>query len=133
MVACTQALRNPYIDLYHWVKGELYDIEAMRNACLARTETLEKLRSLEQKKKDSQKDLESVSTGKTTVSTLFKSSSDAGSMANKIESTDREIASHQLLLDLLTVYIGEKVMTAFKKEKLGLYHRILQQFTVIEI
>jgi len=54
-------------------------------------------------------------------------------MANKIESTDREIASHQLLLDLLTVYIGEKVMTAFKKEKLGLYHRILQQFTVIEI
>jgi hypothetical protein len=46
-------------------------------------------------------------------------------MANKIESTDREIASHQLLLDLLTVYIGEKVMTAFKKEKLGLYHRIL--------
>lgn len=118
-------MRNPYIDLYHWVKGELYDIEAMRNACLARTDTLEKLRSLEQKKKDSQKDLESVSTGKTTVSTLFKSSSDAGSMANKIESTDREIASHQLLLDLLTVYIGDKVMGAFKKEKLGLYHRIL--------
>lgn len=54
-------------------------------------------------------------------------------MANKIESTDREIASTKLLVDLLTIYLGEKVIPVFKKEKLGLYHRILKQFTVIEI
>jgi UTP:GlnB (protein PII) uridylyltransferase len=54
-------------------------------------------------------------------------------MANKIESTDREIASTRLLVDLLTIYLGEKVITTFKKEKLDLYHRILKQFTVIEI
>ena len=30
MVVCGAALRNPYIDLYHWVKGELYDLEAVR-------------------------------------------------------------------------------------------------------
>ena len=35
--------------------------------------------------------------------------------------------------DLLSTYIGEKVIPAFKKEKLALYHRILQQFSVIEI
>jgi hypothetical protein len=46
------SLRNPYIDLYHWIKGELYDIEAIRNAVKARSETQEKLRALEGKKRD---------------------------------------------------------------------------------
>jgi hypothetical protein len=59
-----------------------------------------------------------VSQGKTTVTTLFKNSSDAGAMANKIESTDREIMASQLLGDLLTVYIGDKVIPNFKKEKM---------------
>lgn len=127
------SLRNPYIDLYHWIKGELYDIEAMRNAIKARTDCMERLRGLEGKKRDTQKDLESVSTGKTTVTTLFKNSSDAGTMANKIDQHDREIASNNMLLDLLSAYLGEKVIPAFKVEKLALYHRILQQFTVIEI
>jgi hypothetical protein len=47
-------------------------------------------------------------------------------MANKIESTDREITAHQMLADLLTIYVTDKVMPAYKKDKLGLYHRILQ-------
>lgn len=54
-------------------------------------------------------------------------------MANQIETTEREIMGSTLLGDLLTIYIGEKVLTTFKKEKMGLYHRILQQFTVIEV
>lgn len=126
-------LRNPYIDMYHWVKGELYDIEAMRNAAKARADVMERMRTLEGKKKDTQKDLESVSAGKTTVTTIFKSSADAGTMANKLETHEREIAAHQKLHDLLSLYIGDKVIPLFKKEKLALYHRILQQFTVIEI
>lgn len=133
MVSASGALRNPYIDLYHWVKGELYDLEAVRDAIKVRADTMENIRKLESKKSSTQKDLESVSTGKTTVTTLFKNSSDASSMANKIENTDREILAHQMLADLLTIYIGDKVIPAFKKEKLNLYHRILKQFTVIEI
>jgi hypothetical protein len=129
----SMSLRNPYIDLYHWIKGELYDIEAIRNAVKARTETMEKLRALEGKKRDVQKDLEAVSTGQTTVTTLFKTSNDSGAMANKIDQHEREIVAHQMLYDLLSAYLGEKVIPAFKKEKLSLYHRILQQFTVIEI
>ena len=54
-------------------------------------------------------------------------------MANKIESTDREIMASEMLGTLLTIYLGDKVLPAFKREKLSLYHRILKQFTVIEI
>jgi len=67
-----QSLRNPYIDLYHWVKGELYDIEAMRNAVTCRNKVMERLRDLEGKKRDTQKDIEAVQQGKKTVTTMFK-------------------------------------------------------------
>ena len=82
---------------------------------------MEKLRLLEGKKRDTQKDLESVSTGKTTVTTLFKNSNDTGAMANKIDQHEREIISSQQLFDLLSAYLGDKVIPAFKKEKLALY------------
>jgi hypothetical protein len=133
MVTTGTALKNPYIDLYHWVKGELYDLEALKDAIRVRADTMDNLRKLEAKKSSTQKDLEDVSAGKTTVTTLFKNSADANEMANKIESTDREILSTRLLVDLLNIYLGDKVIPVFKKEKLGLYHRILKQFTVIEI
>jgi hypothetical protein len=133
MISASGALKNPYIDLYHWVKGELYDLEAVREAIKVRAETLENTKKLEAKKSSTQKDLESVATGKTTVTTLFKNSSDANAMANKIENTDREILASEMLGSLLTIYLGDKVIPAFKKEKLSLYHRILKQFTVIEI
>ncbi len=50
MATTASGLRNPYIDLYHWVKGEIYDIEAMRNAIKKRAEVAEALRNLEAKK-----------------------------------------------------------------------------------
>jgi len=55
-----QSLRNPYIELYHWVKGELYDIEAMRNAVNVRNKVSEKLRDLEGKKRDAQSDINNI-------------------------------------------------------------------------
>jgi len=128
-----QSLRNPYIELYHWVKGELYDIEAMRTSINARNIVMERLRSFEGKKRDTQKDIESVQSGNKSITTLFENADDVRGMAHKGESHDREIAAHTALLDLLTIYISDRVVAGFKKEKLGLYHRILQQFTVIEI
>ena len=54
-------------------------------------------------------------------------------MANKIERHENEIQASKRLLDLLTVYLGSTVIRTYKGEKLNLYKRILQQFTVIEI
>lgn len=31
MLHTLENLRNPFTDLYHWVKGELYDLAAMKN------------------------------------------------------------------------------------------------------
>ena len=67
------------------------------------------------------------------MSTLFKSSSDASEMANKIESLEKEIESMQKLTDLLTIFVSDSVLTKFKREKLGLYNRILSSYQVMEI
>ena len=77
--------------------------------------------------------MQDVSAGKTTATTLFKSSADAGAMATKVDNLEREIQQLQKLADLLTVYIGNTVLNSFKAEKVDLYRRMLQQFTLIEI
>lgn len=71
--------------------------------------------------------------GRKTLTTLFKDKSDTGNLANKIESLEREIEAMQKLTDLLTIYLCERVIPSYKKEKLGLYNRILTQIQVIEI
>lgn len=36
LVLVGEALRNPFTDLFHWVKGEVFDIVALQKACAAR-------------------------------------------------------------------------------------------------
>lgn len=64
---------------------------------------------------------------------MFKSQSDTAEMANKIESMDRDIASSKLLCDLLTIYLGEKIIPAFKREKIELFKKVISKYQVNEI
>lgn len=54
-------------------------------------------------------------------------------MTSKVESTDREHDQTKLLLLVMTHYLGGTIIPEFKKEKLRLYSRIIQQFHVVEI
>lgn len=127
------SLQNPYIDIYHWAKGEIFDQEAVNNSVKERNRCEQKIRELEKTKRETQQDLQDVQDGRKTLTTLFKDKSDTGNLANKIESLEREIEAMQKLTDLLTIYLCERVIPSYKKEKLGLYNRILTQIQVIEI
>ena len=91
------------------------------------------MRALEKRKIDTQKDIEAVTAGKKTASTLFKNSSDAGVMAQQVETTTKEIEAMKKLVNVICIYIGTVVLKSFKEEKLDLYKRLLTQFTVYEI
>jgi len=80
---------------------------------------------LEMKKQNTQSDLENVSAGKKTVRTMFKNAGDAGGLAAVVEMTDKDIESTQVLLDILTVYQGDKVIPKFKKDKLEIYSKVI--------
>jgi len=126
-------LKNPYFNLYHWCKGELFDIEAVYNAIMTRDKIQERLGKSEKKKAGAQKDLDNVTTGRKTVKTLFKNQSDAGTMVGKIENTEKEIEALNNLYDLLTIYLGETVVPEFKGRKYKIYGKIVQQFNVMQI
>lgn len=81
----TDALKNPYFNLYHWCKGELFDIISVNNALSGKDKIFEKINKSEKKKRSRQDDLDNVTTGRKTVKTMFKSSGDTGAMVDKIE------------------------------------------------
>lgn len=58
---------------------------------------------------------------------------DANTMVNKIESADKEIEALNKLYDILTIYLGEEVVPAFKARKIKIYQKIVQQFNVMQI
>ena len=80
-----EGLKNPYFNLYHWCKGELFDIEAVYNAINVKDEILRKTGKIEKKKAGAQKDIDNVQTGRKTVKTLFKNQNDAGKMQSNME------------------------------------------------
>ena len=64
--------RNPYVDLYHWIKGELYDLAAFTLALKERKAVQSNIASLKKKIAGMKSDIESISQGKKTMGTLFK-------------------------------------------------------------
>jgi len=48
------ALQNPYIDIYHWAKGELFDLNALLAAVKERARCEQSVKDLEKKKRDTQ-------------------------------------------------------------------------------
>lgn len=133
MVHMAQNLKNPFEDMYHWCKGEIYDLQGIQTACEARDLIEKDLKKQEKSKTNTQKDLENVTTGKTTIRTIFKSQNDTGGMVNKIENTEKNIDSLIILHELATIYIGDKVVPVIKKDKMNTYRRMMQQFSIIEI
>ena len=126
-------MRNGFVDIYHWVQGELYDLAAVQDAVSSRAEVEKSLLSLQKKKASTQKDIDVLNKGDKSVGTLFKNRDDVGGLTNTVESYDRDIQATQQLLDLVTIYLGRDVIPAIKKDKLTNYRRIAQQFHVVEI
>lgn len=68
-------LDNPYRNFKHWIKEEIIDFHALVEA-IAQRELLESLKNkTENKKRSSQSTLDKLSSGKKTLKTFFKSSS----------------------------------------------------------
>lgn len=78
-------LKNPYFNLYHWCKGELYDIEAVNSSLTMKDKICEKIGKTEKKKRSTQGELDNITTGRKTLKTVFKNSGDTGNMVSKIE------------------------------------------------
>ena len=96
------SLKNPYFNLYHWCKGELFDIEAVTNSLISRDKLHGRIGMTEKKKRSTQGDLDNVTTGKKTATTLFKNKGDTGKMVNSIEAVSNFI--YKILINFIPFY-----------------------------
>ena len=74
------SLKNPFVDLYHWIKGEVYDLNAFAAALSGRKAIKSAIADLEKKITSTKSDVENVTMGKKTVGTLFKNTGDIHKM-----------------------------------------------------
>jgi chemotaxis protein histidine kinase CheA len=125
--------KNSFDQMYHWCKGEIYDIKAVVNAIAHRDNFEGMLKKTEKKKANTEADLDNVNAGKKTIRTIFKDEKDSTRMQTTIEVTAKELDNLETLISIITIYLGEKIIPQFKKDKLKIYHKLMQQFTVIEI
>jgi sorting nexin-1/2 len=102
--------KNPFEEMYHWCKGEIHDIQAIM-AAIAQKDAFDKLlKKTETKKQNQQADLEHVNQGKKTIRTMFKSEKDANSMMSSIESSEKDLENLGVLIDIVSIYLGEQVI-----------------------
>ena len=109
-----ESLRNPFTDLYHWVKGEMYDLAAFTAALNERKAVQTAVDALQKKIVSAKSDIEAVSAGKKTMGTLFKNANDVGKMQNQLEGFERDLQAQEKLLDVLSLYLGQTIMPQFR-------------------
>jgi len=91
LVTTSDKMKNPFVDVFHWTKGQVLDLQAISAAVASRQNIVKQENELLAKKKSTQANLDNLNAGKTTMGTLFKNSGDAGNLANTLEQVEREI------------------------------------------
>lgn len=49
--ALAESLKNPYFNIFHWIKGEIFDIEAVNNSLRVKDNMQANIAKTEKKKK----------------------------------------------------------------------------------
>jgi hypothetical protein len=80
MTSASANVRNTFVDIYHWVQGELYDLQAIADACAMRLDLDKKLFETNRKKQSTMKDITDLEAGNKSVGTLFKNKDDIGNL-----------------------------------------------------
>ena len=119
--------------MFHWVRGEIFDIEAVLRAIKVKDNFSALIVKNNKKKSSTQNDLDNVTTGKKTIGTMFKNESDTGKMVAKIENTEKESESLKTLYDIMSIYLGEQVIPPFRENRIKLYKKNIEYFNLTMI
>ena len=91
------------------------------------------MKKLKTRKEELESDLQTMLGGKTSVRTVFKSSSDTETVRKEIDTIERDIGNLGVLLDTVTIHLGKDVIPKLKRSKMKIYKQMLSSFSVAEI
>ena len=122
---------------YLMIKGEILDIKGMIDALTGRENVIKTSHKLEESKQSKQKEVDSMTMGKSTMKSFFKSKSTIEKDINKyqlqIDQMNSEMEDYTNLITFLTAYHGQLAIDKFKKLKVAAYFKMLNMFSVREI
>lgn len=90
----SEVLKNPFKEVYFWLKGECYDCFAILEMIRSRDRLVESRVKCEKKKNDDRHALEKLQAGKKTMKSIFSTKSNADQMnalATSITKLERDI------------------------------------------
>ena len=91
--ATSELLQNPFTSIFYWVKGQVDDIKAMRDALVSRDNILHVIQKIKTKKANVQKELNKTIKGRTTLKTFFKSSNEKASFIQQLTDFEGRMAN----------------------------------------
>lgn len=123
------SLSNTFKDFYFWIRSTLGDVEAALDAVNGKERIVQNKIKLENKKKSEQSELDSLSSGKTTFKSLFKS---AAKKQNRIvylnadiEKLEKEIEEYDIIVKMLNYHIAQSIIPEFKENQVKEYYKFL--------
>ena len=75
-ILVSEMLQNPFSSIFYWLKGQVTDIKAMRDALVSRDNVLSVIQKIKTKKQSVQKELDNSTSGRTTLKNFFKSTNE---------------------------------------------------------
>lgn len=123
-----EKLTNPIKDFFYWIKGEIYDLQALNDWILGRDRLFKKKQKLESKRRNDQSTLNKINQGKTTLKTLFQGEGGkqvtVTNLSNTIATSDRDIEVYNKVLSMVEAHIATHVIPIFKEQKEKFYNKI---------
>ena len=130
-------MKNPFKHVRNWVKGEVMNLESLmgaiaeKEACVVRKQ--KSIKSLQDKREL----LNKINQGKFSVKTMLKSNSQKTqkqqSLVEEIQQTECDIENWDKIKKMLTVYLAEIAIPAYRKRKVGKYAFAMQMFSFDEL
>jgi hypothetical protein len=133
----TDSLKNPMREFYYWIKGEIYDLQALNDSFLGLDRLLKKKQKLESKHKSDKDTLDKISQSKTTLKTLFKGESGKQvtmtNLSNAIATCDRDIEIYDKIIVMVEEHIAKGIIPMFTDQKEKFYYKICKFVSTSEI
>ena len=117
----SQQLNNPFIHLRNWVKGEMLNLSALISAISEKEACDIRKQNAIKRLADDRDIVHKLSEGKFTFKHMFKSESSKVKqqtiLLERINQSERDIENWDTIKKILTMYLAEVAIPAFKNSK----------------
>lgn len=133
----TQQHSNPFVHINHWVKGEVWCLEAL-NEAIGQKDAVDKRKQTCQSEIASlTENINKLNANKFTFGSMFKSESGKKEEAMQKETTrnelQKDVGQYDVLKKYLTIYLATVAIPQYKKQRIESYVRAMGRMADAEV